>query len=264
MSLFDMQLMVLNLNLQMKDQTKTNSGNALYRKQGSLFLHGASGTGKTTMLERSTGKSAEELKAISHTIGAEVHLADEGEDTFMITDVGGDDVFKNDRHRMLNEVRPLAIVVLLDHAPRTMEHEEAYRCPPRGNLPKDKSHPIRVRYEEHVTAIEELTQIFYISPAVAANCNLVLPLVNKRDAWEAQGYSLPIFTDWYFNPLTKLNNALMNNKIQWHKPIGVAGRYEGFGESWELIERLGGKELYINISSILNLSLRVPLTNKSR
>jgi hypothetical protein len=107
-------------------------------------------------------------------------------------------------------------------------------------------------------------EILYVSPVVADHCRLVLPLVNKRDAWEAQGYSLPIFTDWYFEALTELNNTLMNNRIKWHKPIGVTGRYEGFGDSWELIENLGGKELFVNVSSILDLSLRVPLTNKSR
>ena len=263
MSLFDMKLTVLNLDLNLKDRTKTNSGNALFRQQGSLFLHGASGTGKTTMLEKSTGKSHEELKAISRTIGAEVHLANEGQNTFMITDVGGDYVFENDRHRMLNEIKPLAIVVLIDHAPRTMENEEAYRCPANGSVPKDKSHPIRVRYEEHLTAIQELKRIFYISPAVAERCRLVVPLVNKRDCWENLGYSLPTFTDWYFEPLTELNNTLINNKIKWHKPIGVSGKHEGFGDSWGLIEKSSGKELYVNISSILNLSLRVPLKNKS-
>jgi hypothetical protein len=263
MGLFDVNLVVLNLDLELKDRTRRQSGNALFRKQGSLFLHGASGTGKTTMLEKSTGKSYEELKTISRTIGAELHLANEGEGTFMITDVGGDPVFENERHRMLNEVKPLAIVILLDHAPRTMENEEAYRCPPNGNLPKDKSHPIRVRHEEHIRTIQELREVFYVSPAVAERCRLVVPLINKRDAWENLGYSLPIFTDWYFNALTELNNTLINNKIKWRKPIGVSGKHEGFGASWKLIEKLSGKELYVNISTILNLTLRVPLTNKS-
>ena len=265
MGLADIKLLVLNFNLQMKDRTGNDSGIPLFRKQGSLFLHGASGAGKTTMLEKTIGKSPEELKEVTHTIGGETHLISEGNDSpTMVTDVGGDVVFEDDRLRALNEVRPLAILLLLDHAPRNMEHADLYKCPPKGNLPDDEGHPVRQRYEQHIRAIQELKRIFFVSPAVADQCRLVLPIVNKRDAWEAQGYSLHIFTDWYFEALQELNTVLSNNHIKWHRPIGITGKYEGFGESLDIVGKYGGQEMFVYISSILNLTLRVPLNQKPK
>lgn len=273
MGLADIKLVVLNFNLQMKDRTGKDSGIPLFRKQGSLFLHGASGAGKTTMLEKAVGKSPEELKEVTHTIGGETHIIGEGNDSqTMVTDVGGDVVFQDERLRTLNQIRPLAILLLLDHAPRKPEtftgsdadFGKLYKCPPKGILPEDETHPVRVRYEYHIRAIQELKRIFFVSPAVADQCRLVLPIVNKRDAWESLGYSLHIFTDWYFEALQELNTVLSNNHIKWHRPVGVTGKYEGFGESLDIVGKYAGQEMFVYLSSFLNLTLRVPLSQKPK
>lgn len=273
MGLADIKLVVLNFNLQMKDKVGNESEIPLFRKQGSLFLHGATGAGKTTMLEKTMGKSPEELKEVTHTIGGEVHLVSEGKESpIMVTDVGGDMIFEDERLRTLNEIRPLAILLLLDHAPRKpktfagtdIEFGELYKCPPKGLLPEDETHPVRVRYEQHIRAIQELKRIFFVSPAVADQCRLVLPIVNKRDSWEALGYSLHIFTDWYFEALQELNTVLSNNHIKWHRPIGISGKYEGFGKAMDIVGQYGGQEMLIYVSSFLNLTLRVPTSQKPK
>lgn len=265
MGLADIKLLVLNVNLLPKDRTETNLSDRLIRKQGSMFLHGASGVGKTTMLERTTGKSPEELKEVVHTIGGETHLVGgKSEDPTMVMDYGGDQVFADERLRSLNELRPLAILMLLDHAPRGYEYDPVYKCPPKGNLPRDEGDPIRVRYEQHMKAISELRRILFVSPSVAEQCRIVLPIVNKRDAWEAQGYTLHIFTDWYFDALQELNTVLIHNRITWHRPVGVTGKYEGFGDALNIVNKHSGKEMVVRLADnpFINITLRFPTSRK--
>jgi len=71
--LSDINLMVLNVNLDVANRTRKNNDH-IFRRQISLFLHGAEGVGKTTTLEKETGKTKESLEYISRTVGKETHL----------------------------------------------------------------------------------------------------------------------------------------------------------------------------------------------
>jgi len=124
MGLFpEVKLFVLNLNLSLKDES-TDGGKGLFRKQASVFLHGASGAGKTTMLEKTTGKSQEELQKIERSFGNEPPrlIGKKGDFAFVI-DSPGESSSKSEgiRIRSLNNLKPLAILLLLDHAPRGRE-----------------------------------------------------------------------------------------------------------------------------------------------
>lgn len=269
MGLFpDIKLMVLNVNLSLADRTEKKRSQ-LVREQASLFLHGATGSGKTTMLEKETGKSTEDLQLISRTLGRESHLIGKrgGEVTYVI-DHGGEQKkdFSRSRLRTLNELKPLAILLLLDHAPRGRETDSNYKCPEKGALPDDEGHPIRLRFEQHKRAIAELTWIFATTPSVGERCKLVLPIVNKRDAWENMGYTVHIFTDWYFDALTKLTSTLATNKVQWHRPIPMAGKWEGFGGTLEIVREKAGKELMIKLAEnpFFTAVVRVPKTRKQK
>lgn len=268
MALFpDIKLTVLNVNLSLADRTG-RKGKKLMRDQASLFLHGATGAGKTTMLERETGKNAEELKQISRTIGSEAHLIGQKGEVAYVVDHGGEQrkSFTKSRIRTLNELKPLAILLLLDHAPRGRETDQDYKCPNKGALPEDEGHPIRLRFEQHIKAISELTWIFQTNPAVGERCKLVLPIVNKRDAWENMGYTVHIFTDWYFDALTELTSTLAINRIQWHRPVPMAGQWEGFGQTLDIVREKAGKELMIKLAEnpFFTAVVRVPRTAKRR
>lgn len=268
MSLFpDIKLFVLNLNLSLKDESD-KGGKGLIRKQASVFLHGASGAGKTTMLERTTGKSPDELRQIERSFGNEPpRLIGKKDDLAFIIDSTGEPtpVGEGHRARSLNKLKPLAILLLLDHAPRRKESDPIYNCPPNGNLPDDIGHPIRARFEQHKTAINELSRIFFANPKIAERCRLVLPIVNKRDAWEKMGYTLHIFTDWYFDVLMELNIHLANNNINWHRPIALAGQYEGFGNTLDIVNEVAGKEMVIKLAEnpFFTATVRLPTTQKA-
>ena len=267
MSIFpDIKLTVLNVNLSLANKTKKGA-NKLISRQSSLFLHGATGSGKTTMLSREAGQSREDLQQISRTTGGKSHLlGEDGKPITFVMDHGGDhrETVRNSRIRYINELRPLAIILMLDHAPRTKETSIDYKCPEKGILPEDESHPIRMRFEQHKKAIDELSWFFSTSPAIGKRCRLVLPVVNKRDAWENMGYSIHIFTDWYFDALTNLATTLAYNKVEWHRPIPLAGMWEGFGKSLDIVRESSGSEAVIKLAEnpFFTAIIRVPMVKK--
>ncbi len=267
MGLFpEVKLFVLNLNLSLKDESD-KSGKGLFRKQASVFLHGASGAGKTTLLEKTTGKSQEELEAIDRTFPNEPpRLIGKKDDLSFIIDSPGQAADEGYRIRSLNQLKPLAILLLLDHAPRGKENDIAYQCPIDDNLPEDPEHPIRQRFDEHRRAIDELGRVFFANPSIADRCRLVLPIVNKQDAWRKLGYSIHIFTGWYFDVLQNLNINLEYNKIRWHHPIALAGRYEGFGKSLEIVNEIAGKEMVIKLAEnpFFTATVKFPTTKKAK
>jgi hypothetical protein len=232
-----------------------------------VYLHGASGAGKTTMLEKATGKSPEELETIYPSFGNEPPrlIGKKGDFAFVIDSPGHLDA-AGIRIRSLNQLKPLAILLLIDHAPRNRENDAVYKCPEDSNLPDDPTHPIRVRFEEHKKAIDELGKVFFANPSIAERCRLVLPIVNKRDAWEKMGYSLHIFTGWYFDVLQNLNISLANNNIHWHRPIALSGKYEGFGKSLEIVNEMAGQEWVIKLAEnpFFTATVRLPTTQKVR
>ena len=255
MSLVDTKLFVINVNLSSQDMTDSK-GNKLIRKQSSLFLHGAKGTGKSTLLQRASGLSAQQvLDAEAHTIGGDNFLIDgKGSTPFFVGDYSGDDrqIDTDGRFKALSDLQPLAVLVLLDHAPRgenpQYEFDKIFTCPPNGELPTDKNHPIRKRFEENKKAILELKRVFEINPIVAEKCRLVLPIVNKWDAWRTLGYRTNTFLDWYEMPLKELNKTVNAKNITWHNPIPLSGLLEGFGGALKIIEERGGKEWVIKIA----------------
>lgn len=267
MGLFpDVKLFVLNVNLSLKDES-SGSSKDIFRKQASVFLHGASGAGKTTMLERATGKSQEELEAIDRTFPNELpRLIGKKDSLSFIIDSPGQAADEGFRIRSLNQLKPLAILLLIDHAPRGKENDEAYRCPEDSNLPDDPENPIRQRFDEHKRAIDELGKVFFANPSIADRCRLVLPIVNKQDAWRKLGYSVHIFTGWYFDVLQDLNINLSHNKIHWHHPIPLAGRYEGFGKSLEIVNKIAGKEMVIKLAEnpFFTVTVKFPITQKAK
>jgi len=267
MGLFpEVNLFVLNLNLSLKDDSD-NSSKGLFRKQASVYLHGASGAGKTTMLEKTTGKSQEELKKIERSFGNEPPrlIGKKGDFAFVIDSPGEHSIRSEGiRIRSLNKLKPLAILLLLDHAPRGREEDNDYNCPTNGDMPVDPTHPIRLRFDEHEKAINELCKVFFANPAIARRCRLVLPIVNKRDSWEKRGYSLHIFTSWYYDALQTLNISLANNNIHWHRPIAVAGQYEGFGNTLNIVNEYAGKEMVIKLAEnpFFTATVRLPVAQK--
>lgn len=265
----DIKLLVLNVNLSLTDRTEEKGAHRLIRKQASLFLHGATGSGKTTMLERATGRSLEDLQQISRTLGKEIHLVGKkGEPTAFVVDHGGEQnsELTKSRIRSLNQLKPLAILLLLDHAPRTKETNPSYKCPSKGILPEDESDPVRMRFEQHRKAIDELSWVFSTSPSLGERCRLVLPIVNKRDAWENMGYTIHIFTDWYFDALTQLTSTLASNNVGWHRPIPLAGKWEGFGKSLDIVRRRAGDEFVIKLAEnpFFTAVIRVPVAQKQK
>lgn len=266
--LADVKLLVLNVNLSPKNRTE-DKRDPLFRKQTSLFLHGATGSGKTTMLERTAGKSTEDLMHITRTTGEETHvLGKKGDPITFVIDHGGEahKELENSRMSSLNQLRPLAILLLLDHAPRGKEIDKIYSCPEKGMLPEDGGDPIRIRFEQHQKAISELTNIFKVSPSVGENCRLVLPIVNKRDAWESLGYSIHIFTDWYFDALLELAGTISKDKVYLHRPIPLAGKWEGFGKALNIVQENAGKELRIKLAENpwFSAIIRVPTVKKTK
>lgn len=266
--LADVKLLVLNVNLSPSNRTEDNK-DPLFRKQTSLFLHGATGSGKTTMLERSAGKSTEDLMQISRTTGEETHvIGKKGELITFVIDHGGEDHKDLELGRMnsLNQLRPLAILLMLDHAPRGKEIDKVYACPDKGELPEDGGDPVRIRFEQHKKAISELANVFKMSPSVGENCRLVLPIVNKRDAWESLGYSIHIFTDWYFESLLELAGTISKDKVYLHKPIPLAGKWEGFGKALSLVQQHAGKEMRIKLAENpwFSAVIRMPTVKKQK
>jgi hypothetical protein len=268
MGLFpEVKLFVLNLNLSLKDESDKSS-KGLVRKQASVYLHGATGAGKTTMLEKTTGKSQEELQRIERSFGNEPPrlIGQKGDFAFVIDSPGEASARREGiRTRSLNNLKPLAILLLLDHAPRGRENEDIYKCPNNGDLPDNPAHPIQIRFEEHKKAIDELSKVFFANPAIAKRCRLVLPIVNKRDAWEKMGYTLHIFTSWYYDVLQTLNISLANNNIHWHRPIALAGQYEGFGNTLSIVNEYAGKELVIKLAEnpFFTATARLPMAQKA-
>lgn len=261
----DIKLLVLNVNLSVT--TDRSSGRKrLFRRQSSLFLYGATGSGKTTMLERATGKSPEELAFIGRTLGQESHVIETRDKRVnFVVDYGGEQQSFKERIRTLNDIKPLAILLLLDHAPRGKETDPVYRCPKRGILPSDEEHPIRQRFEEHKRAIDELIWVFDTSPALGKQCRLVLPIVNKRDAWESMGYTIHIFTDWYFDALMELTRKLTYSKVKLNKPMPLAGKWEGFGNCLDIVREQAGEELFIRLAEnpLFTLIVRIPVAQKA-
>lgn len=267
MSFFpDIKLLVVNVNLALN--YKASGKKRLVRKQSSLFLHGASGSGKTTMLEKSTGKSPEQLQTVARTIGEESHILEgkDGKVNFVI-DHGGEQISDLIKQRLhsLNLIKPMAILLLLDHAPRGKENDPMYACPKKGELPDDEGNPVRLRFEQHKKAIDELTWVFATNPELGKRCRLVLPIVNKRDAWENMGYTIHIFTDWYFNSFIELTGTLANKGVKLYKPIPLSGKWEGFGNTLDIIRENAGEELFLNVADNLffNLTVRIPESKKS-
>ena len=267
MAIADIKLLVLNVNLALQD--KTDGGNKLIRKQSSIFLHGARGSGKTTLLNRASGMSAREVvEGEGPTIGdgQNVLIGKKGKPPIIIADYSGDNAQKDmdGRFRKLDDFRPLAILILLDHAPRDEDFNKLYVCPPDGKLPTDTNNFIRKRFEEHKKAIVELKRIFELNPRVAEQCRLVLPIVNKWDAWRTMGYKIEHFARWYNEPLNDLNEIVSRNKIAWHNPIPLSGLLEGFGNVLNIIEERGGKEWFIKVAENPFFTIVVRRATKSK
>lgn len=263
----DVKLIVLNVNLDFSNRTKKKK-QGVVSEQTSIFLHGAEGSGKTTMLERATGKKVEELELITRTLGegVDTHLLETKDGLSLVADHSGEQSNESmvSRLRALNTMKPLAILFLLDHAPRDHDNDPAYKCPSGRELPEDSAHPVRHRFEEHKRAIEELEMIFRASPSLGERCKIVLPIINKRDSWKALGYDTGIFLDWYFYPLTSLTRSIAPYSVKLLKPIPFSGKWEDF-TALDVISKEAGKEWVIKFAEnpLFNLVFRIPKVKKS-
>jgi len=89
--------------------------------------------------------------------------------------------------------------------------------------------------------------------------------VNKHDAWGNMGYTIHIFTDWYFEALTALTEQLAYRKVKLNRPIPLAGKWEGFGNCLEIVRKQAGEEIFINLAEnpIFTLTARIPEAKKA-
>lgn len=267
--LADFKVTIFNVNLQLDNRTKKKK-TGVVSEQTSLFLHGAEGTGKTIMFERATGKPVEELDAITRTLGGRqpTQLIETKDGLTLIADHSGEPTKEEMINRMnhLNSIKPLALLLLLDHAPRDHDSDSDYKCPKDRELPKDRAHPIQRRVRAHKKAIQELAFVFRANPILAERCRIVIPIINKRDAWEKLGYDISVFTYWYFDALTELTRALTPYSVKLHQPIPLAGKWEGFGDALKIIGKEAGKEWVIKFSEnpFVKIDFRIPKTKKSR
>lgn len=237
-------------------------------EQTSLFLHGAEGTGKTVMFERAAGKPVEAIKGIARTTGGRrpTQLIETKDGFSLVGDHSGEQTDREMAERMghLNSIKPLALLLLLDHAPRDHDFDPAYKCPKDRTLPKDRAHPIQRRFRAHNKAIQELIYVFTANPILAERCRIVIPIINKSDAWEKLGYDISVFTHWYFNGLTSLTRALTPRSVKLYEPMPLAGKWEGFGDTLKVISKEAGKEWVIKFSEnpLWKIDFRIPKTKK--
>lgn len=267
--LADLKVTLFSINLQSDIRGKKKKI-GLVSEQNSLFLHGAEGTGKTVMFERASGKPFEAITRIARTTGGRrpTRLIETKEGLSLVADHSGEqtDIEKAERMGHINSLKPLALLLLLDHAPREHDLDSKYRCPKDRDLPKDPGHPIRKRFRQHNKAIQELIFLFTANPSLADRCRIVIPIVNKRDAWEELGYHISIFTHWYINGLTSLTRALTPRSVKLWEPIPLAGKWEGFGDTLKVISKEAGKEWVIKFSEnpLWKIDFRIPKVKKSR